>query len=927
MKRILGVLVVLVLVAGLTSLASNLTTHTTSNNRSSSLEPRSMLGPTSSGVAIRANLPKEGEITTKQAERSDTSASLRDLAALPPRQAPPRPEVEFPRLDKGKPGLPPEQRIDTAIQKIMAPLAMPTPIQNFDGMYNYWGFIPPDTNGDVGFNHYVQVVNSGLQMWSKTGASLFGPVDINVLWRGFGGQCEIENAGDPIALFDAQANRWLVSQFTTASAPYYQCIAISATADPTGSYHRYAFLTGQTLFEDYPHFGVWPDAYYMTTNEFFSASPIGFAGAGNFAFERDRMVAGDPGARMIYVHLDPPSGGLLPSDLDGTQLPPAGGPNYFMEFVDNGNNDLLNLYKFHVDWTTPSNSTFTGPTAIPVQPFDSNAPNAPQAGTSVRLDSLSDRLMYRLAYRNSGQHETLLANHTVVGGSNQAGIRWYEVRLTQGTPSVFQQGTYAPDATFRWMGSIAMDRVGNIGVGFSASTSTEYPKICYAGRLPSDPPGTLGQGEALLVAGTGSQTSTASRWGDYSSLSVDPTDDCTFWFTTEYLQSTSERSWRTRIGSFRFPSCGGAGGTPTSTVVPTRTPTVTPTVCPNGATVVGVINSSDPVQTGRLVRGNPPTTCAAPRTCPGVSSDTFQRNYDSHTYTNNTGSAICVTVRINSNCGDNALLSAAYLNSYNPTNLCSNYLADMGVAGPSFGYSFNVPAGATYVIVVTENSAGVGCANYTMAVSPCSGGIGPSPTPTYTAVPPSPTYTSTPTPSQCEMNFSDVQPDDYFYNAVQYLYCAGIISGYSDGTFRPYNNTTRAQLTKIVVLVEGWPIDTTGGPHFIDVPESHPFYDYVETAYNHGIITGYTGGMFRPDNNITRAQLSKVIVAARGWPIDTTGGPHFIDVPPSHAFYNYIETAYNHGIITGYQDSTFRPDNNATRGQVSVIVYRAIGNP
>ncbi len=179
----------------------------------------------------------------------------------------------------------------------------------------------------------------------------------------------------------------------------------------------------------------------------------------------------------------------------------------------------------------------------------------------------------------------------------------------------------------------------------------------------------------------------------------------------------------------------------------------------------------------------------------------------------------------------------------------------------------------------------------------------------------------------CALPFSDVIPSDYFYTAVQYLYCAGAISGYSDNTFRPYNNTTRGQLSKIIVLAEGWPIDTSGGPHFTDVPPGSAFYDFVETAFNRGAVSGYGDGTFRPDNNVTRAQLCKIIVLAEGWTIDITGGPHFSDVVTGDPFYGYIETAYNHNIISGYGDGTFRPDNNATRGQISKIVYNSITTP
>jgi hypothetical protein len=199
----------------------------------------------------------------------------------------------------------------------------------------------------------------------------------------------------------------------------------------------------------------------------------------------------------------------------------------------------------------------------------------------------------------------------------------------------------------------------------------------------------------------------------------------------------------------------------------------------------------------------------------------------------------------------------------------------------------------------------------------------PSATPTATHIPViTPTATAPATP--CSITFTDVQPTDYFYEAVRYLSCQGAISGYSDGTFRPYNNTTRGQLSKIVVLAEGWAIDTSGGPHFTDVPASNAFYTYIETAYNHGVISGYADSTFRWGNNVTRAQLSKIIVSAQGWSIDTTGGPHFTDVLATDPFYGYIETAYNHGVISGYADSTFRPGNNATRGQIAKIVYNAI---
>jgi hypothetical protein len=248
------------------------------------------------------------------------------------------------------------------------------------------------------------------------------------------------------------------------------------------------------------------------------------------------------------------------------------------------------------------------------------------------------------------------------------------------------------------------------------------------------------------------------------------------------------------------------------------------------------------------------------------------------------------------------------------------------------GYSTD--HGALFV-TWTENSGGTDQWGR-IGTFPLSAGTA---TPTALTVTPSPTYppstststpsgsTNTPTNTPCTISFTDVQPSDYFYEAVRYLYCAGVVSGYPDNTFRPYNNTTRAQLSKIAVLAEGWPINTEGGPHFSDVPKTHTFYEYIETAFNRDIISGYGDGTFRPDNNVTRAQLCKIIVLAQQWEIDTSGGPHFTDVPPSHLFYGYIETAYHHGIISGYANGTFRPNNNATRGQICKIVYQAITGP
>ncbi|MGE5243729.1 MAG: CARDB domain-containing protein [Betaproteobacteria bacterium] len=479
-----------------------------------------------------------------------------------------------------------------------APLVplMPTPTRSFEGVSNVNGVLPPDVNGDVGPNHYVQWVNLSFAIYTKGSASspptlLYGPAAGNTLWSGFGGPCETRNDGDVIVRYDHLADRWVMSQLAIPNSvlgivlgPFYQCIAVSATPDPLGEYYRYQYSFDN--LNDYPKFGVWPDAYYMTMNEYTSGS-LQFAGQGVVAFDREKMLAGLP-APLVFFDLgavDINLGGMLPADLDGPP-PPAGSPDYFVQVDDDAwgyaAQDELQLWRFHVDWSNPSASSFTGPTLLPTAPFDSNMCGyshncIPQPGTTARLDALADRLMYRLQYRNFGDHESLVVNHTVdVDGTDHAGIRWYEIRNPGTNPQIYQQGTFAPDADNRWMASAAMDNAGNIAVGFSVSGAATFPSIRYAGRLATDPPGTLAQGEADLMIGAGAQLHASGRWGDYSQLDVDPVDDCTFWYTQEYYGATSQSGWQTRVGTFAFPTCQSNSGSSLPVVTVTAsTPTAT----------------------------------------------------------------------------------------------------------------------------------------------------------------------------------------------------------------------------------------------------------------------------------------------------------------------------------------------------------------
>jgi hypothetical protein len=250
-------------------------------------------------------------------------------------------------------------------------------------------------------------------------------------------------------------------------------------------------------------------------------------------------------------------GGLLASDVEGATAPPAGEPNLLVALGTTAT--TLAYWKFHVDWTTTANSTFTGPSTLTVASYTTACGTSgtciPQSGTTQQLDSLSDRVMFRLAYRNFGDHESLVVNHAVTAGS-AVGVRWYELRLSGGNPTVYQQSTYAPDSTYRWMGSTSMDKVGNMALGYSASSSSINPQIRFTGRLAGDALNSMTQGEGTITAGTGSQT-TYSRWGDYTSMAVDPIDGCTFWYTDEYIPANGNFNWKTRLASFRLPGCSG----------------------------------------------------------------------------------------------------------------------------------------------------------------------------------------------------------------------------------------------------------------------------------------------------------------------------------------------------------------------------------
>jgi hypothetical protein len=564
------------------------------------------------GATQAGSAPAQSGPEFRDAAAFDTSKPLRELAKTAKAAAKKKdlqlgPERGPFLADEGYAG-------DAAVQAAEAPLAIAAPIQNFEGLsnqdnFNFFGFRvnPPDPVGDVGPNHYVEMVNLMFAVYSKTGTRLLGPVDTGALWAGFAIEDCTDPSGDPIVVYDQTTDRWLLTQFTTRgldpetpTAPFYNCVAISKTGDPTGAYHRYAFITqpdtedGGYFFPDYPKYGVWRDSYIMTTRDFGFDDRYGIS---VYGLEKNKMVAGDPKARAVQFFLDSDNvpinligDGLLPPDLDGNTKPKNDAPAPIVGTQDDGGPygatfDALNIWEFDVKWRSTPTASIALKTQLPVAPFDSIFPcgvvpsttpgipaNArdclPQPGVtdgSRFLDILSyrQRPTWRLAYRNKGAFETMVTNQSVEARPSIGGTRWYELRRTGGTYTVHQQGTYAPaDNIHRWMGSIAMDKNGNAALGYSVVDGTSvFPGIRYTGRLAGDPLGQMTLGEGTIIDGTAAQTHTNSRWGDYTSMNVDPVDDCTFWYVNEYYsvagaaQAPLGNGWQTRIASFRLPGC------------------------------------------------------------------------------------------------------------------------------------------------------------------------------------------------------------------------------------------------------------------------------------------------------------------------------------------------------------------------------------
>jgi hypothetical protein len=426
------------------------------------------------------------------------------------------------------------------------------PIANFEGQTS--PYYPPDANGATGPNHFMQTLNTTYSIYNKTGTRLVGPTNLNLLFGTVpGATC---NDGDPIVLYDEQADRWMVAEFSICSTNDRMLVAVSQTNDPTGSWHCYSFDVAD--MPDYEKFGIWRDGYYMATNN--------SSGKDIYVFERSKMLIGATAQMVGFDNPWRPStiDGFVcvpPVDNDGA-FAPAGSPGLFVAFNDDaigGGSDQLWIYELAVNWTTPTSSTFGRVQQIPVASFDSNFgnnwDNIKQPGTTRELDAIPMVVMNAPQYRNFGTHQTMVLCHIVdVDNTDHAGIRWYELRKSGTSWTVRQHGTYAPDIHSRWMASISLSGYNTIGLGYSISSSTLYPGIRYTGQSATaynNASGILDVTEQVITTGTNSQTA-YNRWGDYSSICLDPTDDFTFWYTNQYIASNSSR--KTRIASFQIGS-------------------------------------------------------------------------------------------------------------------------------------------------------------------------------------------------------------------------------------------------------------------------------------------------------------------------------------------------------------------------------------
>ncbi len=608
---------------------------------------------------------------------------------------------------------------------------MPPVSLSFDGIsnrnngevFNFY-FLPSDTNGDVGLNHYVQTVNTLTRIYDKSGSAVTPPFKLSDIFAPLNTPCSQRNDGEAVVLYDTLADRWFLSQYCNSFPPFRQMIAVSQTGDPLGAYYLYEFVMPNNKLNDYAKFGVWTDGYYMSDDEFVGSD---YAGTGVFAFDRAKILRGDPTANYIYFGLPSNSiirtGGLLPADLDGLNAPPPNTPNIFAGYAatEYGDaQDAVRLFNFHADFQNPQNSTFTERSESPltVAPFDPTSPDGrndiAQPAPGDFLDSQSDRLMYRVAYRNFGTHESLVFNQTVrltpVGQTYRAGVRVYELQRTNGVFSVHENATFGETSSSRWMAAAAQDHQGNIAFEYSFVNDLKHPSIFYSGKLASEPTGMF-RTEASLAKGTGVQTAFGFRWGNFTGMTVDVTDDCTFWMTNQYYtaesQAESPFSWLTRIGKFKFAECTNA---PRSTITGIISNASNSSPIQNAIVTANEVYSRNTNAAGNygnlLVLPNTYTITASARgfraqtyTVTVTDGQTLTQNFAlqpiavlENSGTNLTAESCAVNNAIEPN--ETVTLNIALRNTglKNTTNLTANLIASGGVLNPSAAQNYGALA-------------------------------------------------------------------------------------------------------------------------------------------------------------------------------------------------------------------------------------------
>jgi hypothetical protein len=490
-----------------------------------------------------------------------------DLRNLPQGGKPKKKKFEFAEPDFGS-----QKSSAQAPPAVAQPSEnMPAASKSFDGLdYNAGGSVgyPPDPVGDVGPNYYIEAVNTAFAVYNKSGTQL-SATTFDAFWNGTSTLCDNDNFGDPTVVYDPMADRWIVADFAfvlngnQTPPPFYECIAVSKTSNPvTGGWYQYAVRTDDAQhpwLHDYPKMGIWPDGLYMSANEFDAAG--NYQSVRLWAFNRADL---ESGATLRNVVVDVGGGTsyftLLPSNVRGA-MPPANSPNYLVS--ESETLFAFEVWKFHPDYTTPANTTFTGPTNVSQTAYTVAPLTVPVPAPGTALDSLRERMMMQNQYVDQNGAESLWVNHTIAFNANPGvptAIQWAQINVTGGTVNttpVQQQiyGNVGSDGLSRWMGSLAVDKNGDMALGYSASSLTTFPDIRYAGRLAGDPLNQLPQGEASLLGGVGRGVQVGpDRWGDYSAMSIDP-NGCDFWYVGEYYSNASTSIWHTRIGSFRFPSC------------------------------------------------------------------------------------------------------------------------------------------------------------------------------------------------------------------------------------------------------------------------------------------------------------------------------------------------------------------------------------